>query len=59
LHRDEILRIVEAHKGLGLLGVVKIALAIGEITQKRVDVRTPGDLAESFRAKVAAEARPV
>ncbi len=88
LHREEIRRIVEAHKGLnprvfgsalhgddtegsdldllidpgqglGLLGVAKIALAIEEITKVRVDVRTPHDLSESFRAKVMAEARPI
>ena len=88
MHREEIRRIVEAHKGLnprvfgsalhgddtedsdldllidpgqglGLLGVAKIALAIEEITKVRVDVRTPGDLSESFRAKVMAEARPI
>jgi predicted nucleotidyltransferase len=88
LHREEIRRIVESHRGLnprvfgsalrgddtedsdldllidpgeglGFLGVAKIALAIGEITKTRVDVRTPGDLAEWFRAKVVAEAKPV
>lgn len=88
LHREEIRRIVQSHKGLnprvfgsalhgddtegsdldllidpgqglGLLGVAKIALAIEEITKVRVDVRTPGDLSESFRAKVVAEARPI
>jgi predicted nucleotidyltransferase len=88
LHREEIRRIVESHKGLnprvfgsalhgddvegsdldllidpgqglGLLGVARIALAIEEITKVRVDVRTPGDLLESFRAKVVAEARPI
>ena len=35
----------------GLLGVAKIALAIEEIMKVRVDVRTPGDLSESFRAR--------
>jgi predicted nucleotidyltransferase len=88
MHREEIRRIVESHKGLnprvfgsalhgddtedsdldllidpgqglGLLGVAKIALAIEEITKVRVDVRTPGDLSESFRAHVVAEARPI
>ena len=88
LHREEIRRIVQSHKGLnprvfgsalhgddtegsdldllidpgqglGLLGVAKIALAIEEITKVRVDVRTPGDLSESFRAKVVAEAQPI
>jgi hypothetical protein len=37
----------------------KIALAIEEITKVLVDVRTPGDLSESFRAKVMAEAQPI
>ena len=88
LHREEIRRIVESHKGLnprvfgsalhgddvegsdldllidpgqglGLLGVARIALAIEEITKVRVDVRTPGDLSDSFRAEVVAEARPI
>jgi len=51
--------LIDPGEGLGLLGVAEIALAIGELTSTRVDVRTPGDLAESFRAKVLAEARPV
>jgi len=51
--------LIDPGEELGLLGVAKIALAIGEITRTRVDVRTPGDLAESFRAKVLAEATPV
>jgi predicted nucleotidyltransferase len=88
LHREEIRRIVESHKGLnprvfgsalhgddvegsdldllidpghglGLLGVARIALAIEEITKVRVDVRTPGDLSDSFRAEIVAEARPI
>jgi predicted nucleotidyltransferase len=88
LYREEIRRIVEAHKGLnprvfgsalhgddtegsdldllidpseglGFFGIVRIAKAIEEITKVRVDVRTPGDLSESFRAKVLAEARPL
>ena len=88
MYREEIRRIVEAHKGLnprvfgsalhgddtedsdldllidpgqglGLLGVAKIALAVEEITKVRVDLRTPGGLSESFRAKVVAEARPI
>ncbi len=88
LHREEIRRIVEFHKGLnprvfgsalhgddvegsdldllidpgqglGLLGVARIALAIEEITKVRVDVRTPGDLSDSFRAEIVAEARPI
>jgi predicted nucleotidyltransferase len=88
LHREEIRRIVESHKGLnprvfgsalhgddvegsdldllidpgqglGLLGVARIALAIEEITKVRVDVRTPGDLSDSFRAEVVAEAQPI
>jgi predicted nucleotidyltransferase len=88
MYREDIRRVVEAHKGLnprvfgsslhgtdtedsdldllidpnqglGLLGVAKIVLAIEEITKVRVDVRTPGDLSESFRAQVVAEARPI
>ena len=51
--------LIDPGEGLGLLGVAKMALAIGEITSTRVDVRTPGDLSESFRAKVVAEARPL
>jgi uncharacterized protein len=51
--------LIDPGQGLGLLGVAKIALAIEEITKVRVDVRTPGDLSESFRAKVMAEARPI
>jgi predicted nucleotidyltransferase len=51
--------LIDAGEGLGLVGVAKIALAIEDITQVRVDVRTPGDLSESFRARVVAEARPI
>jgi predicted nucleotidyltransferase len=51
--------LIDPGEGLGLLGVAKIAVAIEEITGVQVDVRTPGDLSESFRAKVVAEARPV
>jgi predicted nucleotidyltransferase len=51
--------LIDPGEGLGLLGVAKIALAIEDITKTRVDVRTPGDLPESFRAKIVAEATPV
>lgn len=51
--------LIDPGQGLGLLGVAKIALAIEEIARVRVDVRTPGDLPESFRARVVAEARSV
>jgi predicted nucleotidyltransferase len=51
--------LIDAGEGLGLVGVAKIALAIEDITQVRVDVRTPGDISESFRARVVAEARPI
>jgi uncharacterized protein len=51
--------LIDPGQGLGLLGVAKIALAIEEITKVRVDVRTPGDLSESFRAQVMAEAQPI
>jgi len=51
--------LIDPGEGLGLLGVAKIALAIGEITRTRVDVRTPGDLADWLRDKVVAEARRV
>jgi predicted nucleotidyltransferase len=51
--------LIDPGQGLGLLGVAKIALAIEEITKVRVDVRTPADLSESFRAQVVAEARPI
>ena len=88
LHREEIRRIIESHKGLnprvfgsalhgedaegsdldllidpgeglGLLGIARMTLAIEELTRVGVDVRTPGDLAEKFRAKVVAEARRI
>lgn len=88
LHREEIRRIIESHKGLnprvfgfalhgndteesdldllidpgqelGLFGVAKMTRAIEAITQVRVDVRTPGDLSERFRAQVLTEARPL
>jgi predicted nucleotidyltransferase len=51
--------LIDPSQGLGLLGVAKMALAIQEITNVRVDVRTPGDLSESFRDQVVAEARPI
>jgi predicted nucleotidyltransferase len=51
--------LIDPGQGLGLLGVAKIALAIEEITHVRVDVRTPGDLSESFRARIIAEAQPI
>ncbi len=51
--------LIDPGQGLGLFGVAKIALAIEEITKVRVDVRTPRDLSESFRAQVVAEARQI
>jgi len=49
--------LIERGQGLGLLSVAKIAFAIEAITKVRVDVRTPGDLSKSFRAKTVAEAQ--
>jgi len=51
--------LIDPGQGLGLIGVAQIALAIEEITKVKVDVRTPGDLSDSFRAQVVAEARPI
>jgi uncharacterized protein len=51
--------LIDPGQGLGLLGVAKIVLAIEEITQVRADVRTPGDLSDSVRAQVMAEAQPL
>ncbi len=51
--------LIDPGQGLGLLGVAKIALAVEEITKVRVDVRTPGDLSDAFRAQVVAEAQPI
>jgi predicted nucleotidyltransferase len=64
LHGDDIDEsdldlLIDPGEGLGLLCVAKIGLVSGKMTKTRVDVRTPGDLAESFRAKVVAEAKPV
>jgi predicted nucleotidyltransferase len=51
--------LIDPGEGLGLLGIARMTLAIEEIIKVSVDVRTPGDLAEKFRAKVVAEARPI
>jgi len=51
--------LIDPGEGLGLLGIARMTLAIEEITKITVDVRTPGDLEEKFRAKVVAEARPL
>jgi predicted nucleotidyltransferase len=51
--------LIDPGAGLGLLGVARIVLAVEELTKVRVDVRTPGDLSEKFRAKVVAEAQPL
>ena len=87
-HRDEIRRIVAAHRGLNprvfgsvlrdedtensdldllidaadgfsLFDMAAIAMAIEDLTQTKVDVKTPQDLSIKFRSKIVAEAKPV
>ncbi len=40
--------LIDPGKGLGLMGIARITLAIEEITKVKVDVRTPGGLPDSF-----------
>ena len=51
--------LIDPGEGLGLLGIARMTLAIEDIAKISVDIRTPGDLAEKFRTKVVAEARPI
>jgi hypothetical protein len=51
--------LIDAADGLSLFDMAKMALAIGNLVQTRVDVKTPEDLSIKFRHQVVAEARPV
>lgn len=43
----------------GLLGIAAIELELERLVERRVDLRTPGDLSRYFRDTVTAEARPL
>jgi predicted nucleotidyltransferase len=51
--------LIDAADGMTLFDMAAIAAAIEDLTQTRVDVRTPEDLSATFRSKVIAEAQPV
>lgn len=51
--------LVDPAEGMTLFDKAAIGATVEQLTQTKVDVRTPGDLSVKFRNKVVAEARPV
>jgi predicted nucleotidyltransferase len=51
--------LIDAAPQFTLFDMAKIALEIEKLINKKVDVRTPGDLPPKFRPKVIAEAAPI
>jgi uncharacterized protein len=51
--------LIDAAEGFSLFDMATIAMAVENLTQTKVDVRTPEDLSAKFRGKIVAEARPV
>jgi uncharacterized protein len=51
--------LIDAAEGFSLFAMATIAMAIEDLTQTKVDVRTPEDLSTKFRCQIVAEAKPI
>jgi uncharacterized protein len=51
--------LIDAADSFSLVDMAAIAVAIENLTQTKVDVRTPEDLPTKFRSKIVAEAAPL